>query len=218
MAGRIFTTNRSKAVIQDHRLGDQPPGLHPLSLPLRKILHLAPRNRRKNHRLVVAANLQRRQHAFRRLFHDPLQHRQSDQILTSSRRPAGPHAGRCHMTVVIAVMALVVVIMLLGVPVGFAFGLGGFAILAITGLDPRFAIPAALSQPGILYPACTAALHHGRRADARCGHIQAPDRLHDGFFGPDTRGGWGWSAWCRAPSSAPSRGRPRRPSPPSDRS
>ena len=47
------------------------------------------------------------------------------------------------MTVVIAVMALVVVIMLLGVPVGFAFGLGGFAILAITGLDPRFAIPAA---------------------------------------------------------------------------
>ena len=47
------------------------------------------------------------------------------------------------MTVVITVMALVVVIMLLGVPVGFAFGLGGFAILAITGLDPRFAIPAA---------------------------------------------------------------------------
>jgi hypothetical protein len=40
-------------------------------------------------------------------------------------------------------MAPVVVIMLLGVPVGFAFGLGGFAILAITGLDPRFAIPAA---------------------------------------------------------------------------
>ena len=47
------------------------------------------------------------------------------------------------MTVVVAVMALVIVVMLLGVPVGFAFGLGGFAILAITGLDPRFAIPAA---------------------------------------------------------------------------
>ena len=47
------------------------------------------------------------------------------------------------MTVVVAVMALVVVIMLLGVPVGFSFGLGGFIILAITGLDPRFAIPAA---------------------------------------------------------------------------
>jgi C4-dicarboxylate transporter DctM subunit len=49
------------------------------------------------------------------------------------------------MTIIIvtAVMLLVVVIMLLGVPVGFAFGLGGFAILAITGLDPRFAIPAA---------------------------------------------------------------------------
>jgi len=47
------------------------------------------------------------------------------------------------MTVVLAAMILVVVIMLLGVPVGFAFGLGGFAILAITGLDPRFAIPAA---------------------------------------------------------------------------
>ena len=47
------------------------------------------------------------------------------------------------MTIVVAVMALVVVIMLLGVPVGFSFGLGGFAILAITGLDPRFAIPAA---------------------------------------------------------------------------
>jgi len=47
------------------------------------------------------------------------------------------------MTVVLVAMILVVVIMLLGVPVGFAFGLGGFAILAITGLDPRFAIPAA---------------------------------------------------------------------------
>lgn len=47
------------------------------------------------------------------------------------------------MTVVLIVMALVVVIMLLGVPVGFAFGLGGFAILFVTGLDTRFAIPAA---------------------------------------------------------------------------
>ncbi len=47
------------------------------------------------------------------------------------------------MTVVILVMILVVIIMLLGVPVGFAFGLGGFAILFITGIDPRFAIPAA---------------------------------------------------------------------------
>jgi C4-dicarboxylate transporter, DctM subunit len=47
------------------------------------------------------------------------------------------------MTVVLVVMVLVVIIMLLGVPVGFAFGLGGFAILFITGLDPRFAIPAA---------------------------------------------------------------------------
>jgi tripartite ATP-independent transporter DctM subunit len=40
-------------------------------------------------------------------------------------------------------MVLVVIMMLLGVPVGFAFGLGGFAILFVTGLDPRFAIPAA---------------------------------------------------------------------------
>lgn len=47
------------------------------------------------------------------------------------------------MTIVLLVMALVVVIMLLGVPVGFAFGLGGFAMLALTGLDPRFAMPAA---------------------------------------------------------------------------
>ncbi len=47
------------------------------------------------------------------------------------------------MTVVLVIMILVVIIMLLGVPVGFAFGLGGFAILFITGLDPRFAIPAA---------------------------------------------------------------------------
>lgn len=47
------------------------------------------------------------------------------------------------MTIVLIVMALVVVIMLLGVPVGFAFGLGGFVILFLTGMDPRFAIPAA---------------------------------------------------------------------------
>ncbi len=47
------------------------------------------------------------------------------------------------MTIVLVSLVLVVIIMLLGVPVGFAFGLGGFAILAFTGLDPRFAIPAA---------------------------------------------------------------------------
>jgi C4-dicarboxylate transporter DctM subunit len=47
------------------------------------------------------------------------------------------------MTFVLVSLALVVIVMLLGVPVGFAFGLGGFAILAFTGLDPRFAIPAA---------------------------------------------------------------------------
>ncbi len=47
------------------------------------------------------------------------------------------------MTVVLVIMLIVVVIMLLGVPVGFAFGLGGFAILITSGLDPRFAIPAA---------------------------------------------------------------------------
>jgi len=47
------------------------------------------------------------------------------------------------MTIVLTVMVLVVVIMLLGVPVGFAFGLGGFIILYLTGMDPRFAIPAA---------------------------------------------------------------------------
>jgi tripartite ATP-independent transporter DctM subunit len=47
------------------------------------------------------------------------------------------------MTFVVIIMVLVVVIMLLGVPVGFAFGFGGFAILFLTGLDPRFAIPAA---------------------------------------------------------------------------
>lgn len=47
------------------------------------------------------------------------------------------------MTIVLIIMVLVIVIMLLGVPVGFAFGLGGFAILAMTGLDPRFAIPSA---------------------------------------------------------------------------
>ena len=47
------------------------------------------------------------------------------------------------MTVVLIIMVFVVFIMLLGVPVGFSFGLGGFAILFITGLDPRFAIPSA---------------------------------------------------------------------------
>jgi len=47
------------------------------------------------------------------------------------------------MTFVLVSLALVVIVMLLGVPVGFAFGLGGFAILAFSGLDPRFAIPAA---------------------------------------------------------------------------
>jgi tripartite ATP-independent transporter DctM subunit len=47
------------------------------------------------------------------------------------------------MTIVLIIMVFVVIIMLLGVPVGFSFGLGGFAILFITGLDPRFAIPSA---------------------------------------------------------------------------
>jgi C4-dicarboxylate transporter, DctM subunit len=47
------------------------------------------------------------------------------------------------MTLVLIIMALVILMMLLGVPVGFSFGLGGFAILFTTGLDPRFAIPAA---------------------------------------------------------------------------
>lgn len=47
------------------------------------------------------------------------------------------------MTAVFSVMTGVVAIMLLGVPVGFAFGLGGFALLYLTGLDPRFAIPGA---------------------------------------------------------------------------
>jgi len=47
------------------------------------------------------------------------------------------------MTVVLIVMTFVVIIMLLGVPVGFSFGLGGFAMLFIAGLDPRFAIPSA---------------------------------------------------------------------------
>ncbi len=47
------------------------------------------------------------------------------------------------MTVVTMIMCFVVVIMLLGVPVGFSFGLGGFAMLILTGMDPRFAMPAA---------------------------------------------------------------------------
>jgi C4-dicarboxylate transporter DctM subunit len=47
------------------------------------------------------------------------------------------------MTVVAIIMGFVVVIMLLGVPVGFSFGLGGFVMLVLTGMDPRFAMPAA---------------------------------------------------------------------------
>ncbi len=47
------------------------------------------------------------------------------------------------MTIVFSILAVVVLMMLLGVPVGFAFGLGGFAILFLTGIDPRFAMPAA---------------------------------------------------------------------------
>lgn len=47
------------------------------------------------------------------------------------------------MTVVMIIMCFVVVIMLIGVPVGFSFGLGGFAMLVLTGMDPRFAMPAA---------------------------------------------------------------------------
>lgn len=47
------------------------------------------------------------------------------------------------MTLVLVIMSFVVIIMLLGVPVGFSFGLGGFAMLFITNLDPRFAIPSA---------------------------------------------------------------------------
>ncbi len=47
------------------------------------------------------------------------------------------------MTLVLTVMAFVVVVMLLGLPVGFSFGLGGFIILFFTGMDPRFAMPAA---------------------------------------------------------------------------
>ena len=42
------------------------------------------------------------------------------------------------MTLVLIIMAFVVIIMLLGVPVGFSFGLGGFAILFITGLLQKF--------------------------------------------------------------------------------
>jgi C4-dicarboxylate transporter DctM subunit len=47
------------------------------------------------------------------------------------------------MTLVLIVMAFVVFVMLLGLPVGFSFGLGGFIILFFTGMDPRFAMPAA---------------------------------------------------------------------------
>ena len=47
------------------------------------------------------------------------------------------------MTIVFGILMVVVVMMLIGVPVGFAFGLGGFLIMVLTGLDPRFAMPAA---------------------------------------------------------------------------
>ncbi|OGP62532.1 MAG: C4-dicarboxylate ABC transporter permease [Deltaproteobacteria bacterium RBG_13_49_15] len=47
------------------------------------------------------------------------------------------------MTLVAIIMVLVVIVMLIGVPVGLAFGFGGFILLFLTGLDPRFAIPAA---------------------------------------------------------------------------
>jgi len=47
------------------------------------------------------------------------------------------------MTIVFSILLVVVLMMLMGVPVGFAFGLGGFGILFFTGIDPRFAMPAA---------------------------------------------------------------------------
>jgi len=47
------------------------------------------------------------------------------------------------MTLVTIIMSFVVILMLVGVPVGFAFGLGGFAFMLFGGLDPRFAIPGA---------------------------------------------------------------------------
>jgi C4-dicarboxylate transporter, DctM subunit len=47
------------------------------------------------------------------------------------------------MTIVFGMLLIVILMMLSGVPVGFAFGLGGFAILLLTGIDPRFAMPAA---------------------------------------------------------------------------
>jgi tripartite ATP-independent transporter DctM subunit len=47
------------------------------------------------------------------------------------------------MTLVLVVIIAIVFMMLIGVPVGFSFGLGGFCILFFSGIDPRFAIPAA---------------------------------------------------------------------------
>jgi len=47
------------------------------------------------------------------------------------------------MTLVALIMIVIVILMLAGVPVGFAFGLGGFAFMLFGGLDPRFAIPGA---------------------------------------------------------------------------
>lgn len=47
------------------------------------------------------------------------------------------------MTLVTVIMIFIVILMLAGIPVGFAFGLGGFAFMLFGGLDPRFAIPGA---------------------------------------------------------------------------
>jgi C4-dicarboxylate transporter, DctM subunit len=47
------------------------------------------------------------------------------------------------MTLVLFVIVGIVFMMLVGVPVGFSFGLGGFIMLIVSGIDPRFAIPAA---------------------------------------------------------------------------
>lgn len=47
------------------------------------------------------------------------------------------------MIIEIPIIGAIVLLMLIGVPVGFAFGIGGFSLLVIHGIDPRFAIPAA---------------------------------------------------------------------------
>lgn len=47
------------------------------------------------------------------------------------------------MIIVFSILMVVILMMLIGVPVGFSFGLGGFAILFFSGIDPRFAMPAA---------------------------------------------------------------------------